>query len=376
MGTTATKSLNKKSIASYLGEYGAFIALVLLVVVISVISPEFRTAGNFLNLLRQATFNGLIAFGMTCVILSDGIDLSVGSTLALSAVICAKLIMQGVPAVLAMLIALVSGTFLGVVSGLLVTKGRLQPFIATLITMTAYRGLAMILTDGKPISNIAKTIEAEGGSAFPFKLIGKGNFCSVPIPAILLIFALIVFYFVLNKTTFGRKIYATGSNAKCAKLVGVNITWTKIIVYAISGFMSALTGLILIFGKQLMGIFTETTSLVELSRDMMGIIAVGYIAMAVTQSLSGVMRGAGDTMTPMWISLFTTVVVRVPIAYSIAYLTRTPELPNGRQECVYVSLLCAWLLGALATTIVYMKGNWKKKALGTFSTEEQTQAEC
>ena len=94
MGTTATKSLNKKSIASYLGEYGAFIALVLLVVVISVISPEFRTAGNFLNLLRQATFNGLIAFGMTCVILSDGIDLSVGSTLALSAVICAKLIMQ------------------------------------------------------------------------------------------------------------------------------------------------------------------------------------------------------------------------------------------------------------------------------------------
>ena len=139
---------------------------------------------------------------------------------------------------------------------------------------------------------------------------------------------------------------------------------------------ATLTGLILIFGKQLMGIFTETTSLVELSRDMMGIIAVGYIAMAVTQSLSGVMRGAGDTMTPMWISLFTTVVVRVPIAYSIAYLTRTPELPNGRQECVYISLLCAWLLGALATTIVYMKGNWKKKALGTFSTEEQTRAEC
>lgn len=133
---------------------------------------------------------------------------------------------------------------------------------------------------------------------------------------------------------------------------------------------ATLTGLILIFGKQLMGIFTETKELVELSRNMMGIIAVGYIAMAVTQSLSGVMRGAGDTMTPMWISLFTTVVVRVPVAYSIAYLTRTPEFPNGRQECVFISLLCAWLLGALATTIVYMKGNWKKKALGTFSEEE------
>ncbi len=243
--TNTTTALNKKSWTSYIGEYGAFIALVLLVVVISVISPEFRTVGNFLNLLRQATFNGLIAFGMTCVILSDGIDLSVGSTLALSAVICAKLIMEGLPAILAMLISLIAGTFLGVVSGLLVTKGKLQPFIATLITMTAYRGLALILTDGKPISNIAKSIE-DSGNQFAFKLIGKGNFCNVPIPAILLVFALIVFFFVLNKTTFGRKVYATGSNAKCAKLVGVNITKTKIIVYAISGFMAALTGLILI----------------------------------------------------------------------------------------------------------------------------------
>lgn len=245
MGNTAATTLNKKSWTSYIGEYAAFIALVLLVVVISVISPEFRTAGNFLNLLRQATFNGLIAFGMTCVILSDGIDLSVGSTLALSAVICAKLIMSGIPAGVAMIVALICGTLLGVVSGLLVTKGRLQPFIATLVTMTAYRGLAMILTDGKPISRLADSISSEGNE-FAFKLIGKGNFCNVPIPAILLIFALIVFFFVLNKTTFGRKVYATGSNAKCAKLVGVNITKTKIIVYAISGFMSALTGLILI----------------------------------------------------------------------------------------------------------------------------------
>ncbi|MBQ8513945.1 MAG: ribose ABC transporter permease [Ruminococcus sp.] len=245
MGNTAATTLNKKSWTSYIGEYAAFIALVLLVVVISIISPEFRTAGNFLNLLRQATFNGLIAFGMTCVILSDGIDLSVGSTLALSAVICAELIMKGCPAILAMLVALVAGTLLGAVSGLLVTKGRLQPFIATLVTMTAYRGLAMIITDGKPISRLADNI-ASSGNEFAFKLVGKGNFCGIPIPAILLIFALVVFFFVLNKTTFGRKVYATGSNAKCAKLVGVNITKTKIIVYAISGFMSALTGLILI----------------------------------------------------------------------------------------------------------------------------------
>ncbi|MBR6599627.1 MAG: ribose ABC transporter permease, partial [Oscillospiraceae bacterium] len=156
MGNVTEKAPEKKSWTSYISEYGAFIALIFLVLLISIISPDFRTAGNFLNLLRQATFNGLIAFGMTCVILSDGIDLSVGSTLALSAVICAKLMTSGVPAMLAMPVALIVGTLLGVVSGLLVTKGRLQPFIATLITMTAYRGFAMILTDGKPISRLAE----------------------------------------------------------------------------------------------------------------------------------------------------------------------------------------------------------------------------
>ena len=124
---------------------------------------------------------------------------------------------------------------------------------------------------------------------------------------------------------------------------------------------ATLTGLILIFGKGLMGIFTETTELVELARRMMGIIAVGYVAMAVTQSLSGVMRGAGDTMTPMWISLITTVVIRVPVAYGIAYLTRTPQLPAGRQECIYISLLCSWTLGAMITTFFYLRGKWKNK---------------
>ncbi len=243
---------NKKSIGAFIGEYGAFIALVLLVIVISCISPEFRTTSNFLNLLRQASFNGLIAFGMTCVILSDGIDLSVGSTFALSAIICAELLINGVPAGVAILVALLAGTLLGAVSGLLVTKGRLQPFIATLITMTAYRGLALILTNGKPISRLASSIESESGS-FLFKVLGKGNLVfgpnemfSIPIPAIILVVALIIFYFVLHHTTFGRKLYATGSNAKCANLVGVNTTKIKVAVYAISGFMSALAGLIMI----------------------------------------------------------------------------------------------------------------------------------
>ena len=123
-----------------------------------------------------------------------------------------------------------------------------------------------------------------------------------------------------------------------------------------------LTGLILIFGRSLMGLFTDTVEIIDLARRLMGIIAVGYIAVAVTQSLSGVLRGAGDTMTPMWISLLTTVAIRVPIAYGISFLTRTAELPYGRQECVHVSLICSWLIGTLITVICYLSGRWKRKA--------------
>ncbi len=229
---------NKKKITDHLQDQGALIALVLLVAGISIISPEFRTGSNFLSLLRQSSINGLIAFGMTCVILTDAIDLSVGSVLALSTVLCAGMISSGVPAGAAMLLALAIGTVLGAVSGLLVTKGRLQAFIATLITMTVYRGATMIYTGGKPISNL--------GDSFVLKLLGRGNFYRVPIPAILLLLIFAGFYFLLNKTTFGRAVYATGSNWKCAKLAGINIHKTKIIVYAISGFMSALSGLILL----------------------------------------------------------------------------------------------------------------------------------
>ncbi len=129
------------------------------------------------------------------------------------------------------------------------------------------------------------------------------------------------------------------------------------------GVSATITGIILLFGKYLMGIFTDTAELVDMSRYLMGILAVGYVAMAVTQSLSGVMRGAGDTVTPMWISLFTTVLVRVPVAYGISYLTRTAELPFGRFECIHISLLCSWCIGALLTFICYRVGAWKKKAI-------------
>ena len=204
----------KKSVSEYVQEYGAFIALIVLVVGIGIVSPEFRTWSNFLSLLRQSSINGFIAFGMTCVILTDAIDLSVGSILGLSTALCAGMITSGFPVVPAMILALVIGTGLGLVSGILVTKGRLQAFIATLVTMTVYRGLTMIFMDGKPISNL--------GDSFALKLVGKGNIFRIPIPVILFVLAFIAFYFMLNKTTFGRRIYATGSNTGLILLSRLN----------------------------------------------------------------------------------------------------------------------------------------------------------
>jgi Na+-driven multidrug efflux pump len=129
-------------------------------------------------------------------------------------------------------------------------------------------------------------------------------------------------------------------------------------------FSAVVTGIILLFGKGLMAIFTDTASLVDKSYHLMTILAVGYIAMAVTQSLSGIMRGAGDTTTPMWIALMTSVAVRIPLAYGIAYFT-SPDgvLKHGWEECIQISLLATWILGAVLTFVFYRMGGWKTKAI-------------
>jgi len=128
------------------------------------------------------------------------------------------------------------------------------------------------------------------------------------------------------------------------------------------GTAATITGALLLVGPTIMGIFTETAELVDLAARMMRILAVGYIAVAVTQSLSGVMRGAGDTLTPMWISMCTTVAVRVPLAYAIAYLTRTAAAPNGNYRAIWISLLVSWCTGAVLTSIAYARGKWKNKS--------------
>ena len=139
-----------------------------------------------------------------------------------------------------------------------------------------------------------------------------------------------------------------------------------------AGVSTLVTGTILLVGRQLMGIFTDTEELVTLSMHLMQILAVGYIAMGVMQSLCGVMRGAGDTMTPMWISFFETVVLRMPLAYIMCYLSRTPELPNGKREYVMVSLLISWIVGTILSVIFYARGKWRTKAVhsGTEAIDE------
>ena len=131
-----------------------------------------------------------------------------------------------------------------------------------------------------------------------------------------------------------------------------------------------LTSAILLFGEGLMRMFTNTEEVVVLGMHMMRILAVGYIAMAITQALSGVMRGAGDTMSPMWISLITTVVIRVPIAYGLAFITRSAEQPKGSPDSLFISLLVSWVLGALMTFVLYRRGKWRSKSITGVKAQE------
>lgn len=161
--------------------------------------------------------------------------------------------------------------------------------------------------------------------------------------------------------TFGQTMTTyTGQNIGARRLDRVRQGAVQGTLIAV-GVSAALTGLILIFGRQLMGMFTTTEDLIVLAMRMMSILAVGYIAVSITQSLSGVMRGAGDTMTPMWISLITSVILRVPAAYGLAYLTRCEEYPNGRPEALFISMLISWTLGMIITIIAYRFGKWRKR---------------
>ncbi|MCJ0952767.1 ABC transporter permease subunit [Mammaliicoccus sciuri] len=214
-----------------------FIGLILLIVVISIMNSAFLDLSNLLNLLRQVSINGLIAFGMTFVILTGGIDLSVGSILALSSAFTAILITSGLDQIVALIVGVLGGFLLGVFNGVLVTFGSMAPFIATLATMTIFRGLTLVVTDGNPITNL--------GDSYMFQLFGKGYFFGIPVPAVTMIIVFIILAIILQKTTFGRHTYAIGGNEVASKISGIKVNRVKILIYGISGLMSALAGAIL-----------------------------------------------------------------------------------------------------------------------------------
>ena len=227
-----------KNTMKYMSELTTVIALIILMAVITIINSNFLTANNLLNLLLQVTSNALIAFRMTFVILTGGIDLSVGSILALSSALTAGLLGSGMPVTLAILISLILGCILGMMNGLLISYGKLAPFIVTLATMTIFRGATLVYTNGNPITKGLS-------DTFLFQFLGQGYIVGIPFPVIIMFIVFIVLYVLLHKTAFGKSVYAIGGNEKAAYISGVKLNKVKIIIYSISGIMASISGLII-----------------------------------------------------------------------------------------------------------------------------------
>ncbi len=229
----------KDKTAINLRRYQSIIGLIIFSVIIAMMNDRFMTFSNIMNILRQTSINSIIAAGMTFVILTGGIDLSVGSTLAFSGAIAATFIGMGMHPLVAVLAALALGAAIGMLNGVVISKGKLQPFIVTLATMTIFRGATLVFTDGKPIST------GYEANADLYSQIGNGYVGAIPIPIIIMIFVFALGYYVLTQTTVGRYVYALGGNEEATKLSGVSTDKIKIFVYGVSGFFAALAGIII-----------------------------------------------------------------------------------------------------------------------------------
>lgn len=213
------------------------IGLIIFAVIVSVLNPRFLTHANILNVLRQTSINSIIAIGMTLVILTGGIDLSVGSILAFCGAVMASLLNAGHNPILAFIVTLALGLVFGFFNGFLVSKMKLQAFIVTLVTMTFLRGATLVFTEGKPI-----TVD-DGGLLF--ENIGGGYLFDIPIPIYIMIALFVAGHYLLMHTKFGKYTYAIGGNEEATKLSGINVDKVKMWVYGLCGMLSALAGVIL-----------------------------------------------------------------------------------------------------------------------------------
>jgi len=218
-------------------KYGLAIVFLALCLGLSLLSDRFLTVSNVINILRQSTINGIIAIGMTYVILTAGIDLSVGSILALTGVITASLLQrEGVSVPAAVLVGLIMGALLGLVNGAIITQFNVPPFVTTLGMMTIARGLALTFTEGRPITGLP-----DG-----FRVIGTGSMGVIPMPILIAGIAFALGYLILNHTAIGEYVLALGNNPVAARYAGINVSVYTIFVYIVAGILSALAGMILI----------------------------------------------------------------------------------------------------------------------------------
>ncbi|MBM7834189.1 ribose ABC transporter permease [Clostridium sardiniense] len=225
----------KENYKEYLDKYKSLIGLVLLCIIITFVTPSFLTVANITNVFTQVSVNAIIAVGMTFVILTGGIDLSVGSTLAISGALGASIIKSTNNIFLAIIVAAVVGIAIGLVNGILIAKGKLQAFIVTLATMTIFRGATLVFTNGTPISKLPES----------FLKIGNAKLGFIPVPVIITIVIAAISIYILSQTRFGRYLYALGGNEESAKLSGINTDKIKVLTYVVSGFVSAIAGVII-----------------------------------------------------------------------------------------------------------------------------------
>lgn len=231
------KQRNRLDFAS-LREWGILIVFVLIVGILMLLSPSsFARPTNLINIVKQASINGILATGMTFVIISGGIDLSVGSIVALSGVIAASFAHPGeYPLIVPIVLSILVGGVAGFLNGIGVAYGNIPPFIVTLGSMTMIRGMALIVARGSPVFNVTKAFE---------NIAGGFLFDTIPYLTIYFVVTAAIGAFVLTRTVFGRRVYSVGGNEMAAKVSGIQVDKTKVAVYSISGFLAGVAGLLL-----------------------------------------------------------------------------------------------------------------------------------
>ena len=275
----ALRKLPLARLGSVLRRFGIVIAFALLVVILSLLSGSFLTVSNLLNIARQVSINAVIAAGMTFVILTGGIDLSVGSVLAVSGAVIAGLLSAGRPLLVGIGAGLAVGAALGLLDGLVITRGKVQPFIATLGMLTIGRGLTLVYTDGRPITGLPDA----------FVWLGAGEVSRIPVPVVIMILVSLISYGILTQTVFGRYVYAIGGNEEAARLSGVDVATHKTLVYVISGVLSAVSAVILTARLN----SAQPTAGVGFELDAIAAVVLGGTTLAGGEgSIGGTLQGA------------------------------------------------------------------------------------